>query len=73
MKVVENWRTAWKWFSIQLAVMGAAVQAAILAFPDLKDWLGDTLSHFVGLLILAGIIGGRMVKQKPKGGGDGAA
>jgi len=73
MKLVENWRHAWKWFSIQLVAVGVALQAGVLAFPDLKDWLGDKLSHLVGLLILCGIAGGRMVKQKPKGGGDGAA
>lgn len=66
MKLVENWRNAWKWFSIQVAVVGAALQGAILAFPSIKDWLGDTASHCVGLLILAGVIGGRMVQQKPK-------
>lgn len=67
MKLVPDWRAAWRWISIQLAVVGAALQAAILAFPSLKDWLGDTAAHGVGLLILGGIIGGRLVQQKPKG------
>lgn len=64
MKIVENWRTAWKWLSIQIAVVGVAVQGAVLAFPDLKDWLGDTATHMVGLLILFGLVGGRLVDQK---------
>jgi hypothetical protein len=64
MKLVENWRHAWKWISIQLVAVGVTLQAGVLAFPDLKDWLGDTMSHLVGLLILVGIAGGRVVKQK---------
>lgn len=66
MRLVENWRTAWKWLSIQIAVLGAALQAAILAFPSIKEWLGDSAAHAVGLLILAGIVGGRLVQQTPK-------
>lgn len=66
MKLVENWRSAWKWFSIQLAVVGAAMQAAILAFPSLKDWVGDTVAHGVGILILLGIVMGRVVDQGKK-------
>lgn len=64
MKLVENWRGAWRWLSIQIAIVGAALQAAIIAFPDLKDWLGDTITHYVGLLILVGIMGGRLKDQK---------
>jgi hypothetical protein len=64
MKLVENWRKAWKWFSVQIALVGLAVQGAVLAFPDLKSWLGDTATHCVGLLILVGLIGGRLVDQK---------
>lgn len=64
MKLVENWRNAWKWFSIQLAIIGAAIQAAILAFPDLKEWIGETAAQVSGLLILLGIVVGRVVSQK---------
>lgn len=64
MKLVENWRGAWRWLSIQIAIVGAALQAAIIAFPDLKDWLGDTITHCVGLLILLGIVGARLKDQK---------
>ncbi len=63
MKLVENWKSAWKWFSIQIAVVGAAVQGAVLAFPNLKDWLGDGVTHLVGLAILVGLVGGRLVDQ----------
>lgn len=64
MMIVPDWRQAWKWFSIQLAVVGGAIQAAVLAFPELKDWLGDTITHLAGLVMLWGIVAARLVKQK---------
>lgn len=63
MKLVDNARQAWKWFSIQLAVLGGAVQGAILAFPGFRDWLGDKWSHIAGAVMFLGIIAGRLVNQ----------
>jgi hypothetical protein len=63
MKIVPDWREAWKWLSIQLVALGIALQGAVLAFPDLKDWLGDTATHLVGILILAGVAMGRLKDQ----------
>lgn len=63
MKLVPNWREAWKWLSMQITALGIALQAAILAFPDLKNWVGDMVSHCVGLLILVGIAMGRLKAQ----------
>lgn len=63
MKLVENWRSAWKWVSIQIAIVAAALQAAILTMPDLDKWLGDTVTHLVGLVLLLSIVLGRLVDQ----------
>lgn len=69
MKLVPNWRQAWKWFSIQIAAVGAALQATILAFPNVKDWLGDTVVHSAGLVMLFGLVAARLVDQsKPDNG-----
>jgi hypothetical protein len=64
MRLVENARQAWRWFSIQLAVVGGSIQAAILAFPGFRDWLGDTWSHIAGVVMFLGIVLGRLVSQK---------
>jgi hypothetical protein len=64
MRLVPNWRQCWKWFSVQIAIVGAALQAAVLAFPDLKDWLGDTVTHLAGLVMLFGLVAARLVDQK---------
>lgn len=64
MKLVEGARTAWKWFSIQIAAAGAAIQGAAAAMPSVKDYLGDTTLHIIGILILVSIIGARLIDQK---------
>lgn len=63
MKLVENWKSAWKWVSVQIAIVAAALQAAIITMPDLDKWLGDTVTHLVGLVLLLSIVLGRLVDQ----------
>ena len=67
MKLVDNWKSAWKWVSVQIAIVAAALQASIIAIPDLDKWLGDTVTHLVGLVLLLSIVLGRLVDQsKPQ-------
>ena len=63
--LVENWRGAWRWFSLQAMALTAAIQAAWAAMPD------ELRAHFptrmvtavsVGLLLLG--IGGRLVRPR---------
>lgn len=63
MKLVENWHQAWKWVSVQIAIVAAALQAAIITVPDFDKWLGDTVTHYVGLVMLLSIVLGRLVDQ----------
>ncbi len=65
MTPVAQWRSAWRWYSLQAMLLSGAVQAAWEALPaDLKQvlphWLGLTLS----LSLLALGIGGRLVQQR---------
>lgn len=68
MKLIDEWRRAWRWFSMQAMVAVAAIQGAWAAIPD------DLKRHFpgrlitavsVGLLLLG--IGGRLVRQDRAG------
>jgi uncharacterized heparinase superfamily protein len=34
MKLVHNWRRAWRWFSVQALAVSATAPAAWLAVPD---------------------------------------
>ncbi len=63
-RLVENWKEAWRWFSLQAMALVVAVQGAWAAMPDdlkqhFPSWLVTALS--VSLLLLG--IGGRLVRQ----------
>jgi hypothetical protein len=64
MKLVDNWKSAWRWLSVQAMTISAIVPAAWLSVPeDMRaavpaDWLAYAAITLAGL----GIIG-RLVKQ----------
>ena len=64
MKLVEDWKGAWRWFSVQAMVLASGLQGAWLAMPpDLKAQIpGDAVSVISMVLLAAGIIG-RLVPQ----------
>jgi len=64
MKLVDNARDAWRWFSVQAMALAVAIEGAWLAVPpDLKSRIPETWVDAVtmGLLVLG--IFGRVVKQ----------
>lgn len=64
MRLVEEWRQAWRWFSVQAMTLSVLVQAAWEALPaDLKQYLPHGLGMALSLgLLVCGIIG-RLVRQ----------
>lgn len=71
MKLIPQWRRAWRWFSVQAMALSIAVQGAWLAVPaDLKLAVPDVwvTGSAIGLLVL-GVLG-RLVDQ---GGSNGAS
>lgn len=65
MRLVDEWRRAWRWFSVQAMVLAAAVQAAWDALPaDMRAAVPAGLVTGVTLLLLMLGIGGRLVKQR---------
>lgn len=62
-KLIDNWKSSWKFLSIQIAIIAAALQAAIIAIPNLDTWLGDKFAHAVGLVLLLSIVLSRLVDQ----------
>lgn len=67
MKLVPDFKRAWRWISMQCMVVAGAVQGAWLFVPDdmkatfPKDWL----QIITALLLVVGIAG-RLVDQTPK-------
>jgi hypothetical protein len=67
MKLVDNWRDAPRWLSIQLSALGAAGVIAWQMLPTrLQDALVDRfdgLEWIVGLAMFIAIMVGRVVDQ----------
>jgi hypothetical protein len=65
MKLVDDWRKAWKWVSMWAMSFGLAVQGAWEFMPaDLRTGLSDTHVRWVAMTLLVVGIAGRLVKQK---------
>lgn len=65
MKLVDDWKSAWKWLSVQFVAAAGSVQLAVLAFPDtLRQYLPDRITHLVAVLLLGAAVLGRLVDQK---------
>ena len=64
MRMIAEWRQAWRWFSMQAMLLSGAVQAAWEALPaDLKQYLPSWLGLVLSLSVLVLGLGGRLVRQ----------
>jgi len=63
-RLVAEWKSAWRWFSLQAMALTAAIQAAWAALPDdLKQHFPARIVTAVSILLLLLGIGGRLVRQ----------
>lgn len=75
MKLVPEWRAAWRWWSVRLNLIGNMLLAALLAFPavahdvwanlppDLKAMLPPQVVLWVPVLIFIAATFARLVQQ----------
>jgi hypothetical protein len=64
MKLVDNWKSAWKWLSVQLITVAGAIQLSIVALPDkFTAWIPDSWAHAMTLVVLLGAVLGRLKDQ----------
>jgi hypothetical protein len=64
VKLVQNWTTAWRWLSVQLAIIAAAGQLIMATLPQIRDWVSDDVQHYIGAAIITSIVLGRLIDQK---------
>lgn len=65
-KLIWNWKSAWKWASIQFVAIGAAIQIALLAFPnDIRNYLPDVMTHGIALFCFVAAAYGRVTTRDP--------
>ena len=65
--LVDNARSAWRWFSVQAMVLAGAIQGAWMFIPeDMKASIpaGIVQGATIALLVLG--VAGRVVDQTPK-------
>lgn len=64
MKLIPEWRKAWRMLSVQAMALAAVIQGAWVALPpDLIAQVPQEISRGVTLALLALGIAGRLVKQ----------
>lgn len=67
MKLIENWRQAWRWFSVQAL---AAIAMLPLIWPQLPpqvtEWVPDSWKPWIIVLLAIGGLTGRFIDQKGK-------
>lgn len=61
MKLIDDWKQAWRLFSVQVAAVLVALEVAGDYLPEIKEYLGDDYAKWVGL----GIIVARVIRQAP--------
>lgn len=65
--LVENARSAWRWFSVQAMVAAGALQAAWTVIPeDMKASIPPGIVQGVTIVLLVLGVAGRLVDQSPK-------
>ena len=64
MKLIDNARESWKWFSMQAMTLAGALQGAWMYIPeDLKSNVPANMVNILTLALLAAGVVGRLVKQ----------
>jgi hypothetical protein len=67
MKLVDDAKQAWRWFSVQAMVLAGAIQGAWVFIPeDMKASIPPTVVQWVTIVLLVFGVAGRIVDQKPK-------
>lgn len=70
VQLVEDWRKAWRWFSVNAMVLAAAIQGAWLQIPDdMKASIPPALVSYSTITLLVLGVLGRLLKQGETEGG----
>lgn len=79
MKLIDNYKDAWKLWSIRMGLLGTTLMGFLLAYPeaaldawnmlpqDMKDTLPDQFVPFVGMVIFMLSMFARVIKQTELG------
>ena len=83
LQLIEDWRNFWRFWSVRLGIVGSAVTAVLIAFPDvalsawammpadLKAAIPERYMPLIGVVIFVASLVARAIKQtklEPKEG-----
>ena len=64
MKIVDDWKSAWRWFSMHALVLAGVIPTVLAELPpDLKTAIPPGAMGAITAVIAAGGVGGRLVNQ----------
>jgi len=67
MRLVPDWRSAWRWFSVQSLAIIALIPVVWPALPpEAHEWIPPSWRPWIVFALALGGIVGRLVDQKPK-------
>ena len=65
MKLIEGWKSAYRFISVQAMLVAGAIQGAWLFVPDdLRASIPQTWLQGITLMLMVAGVAGRLVKQK---------
>lgn len=77
MKLITNWRQSWRWWSVRVSAIGAAIYAFLLVAPDQALAIWQALpadvqalipnAKEIGLVLTIAVLVARNVRQKEVG------
>lgn len=63
MKLIDEWRSAWRFLSVQAAVVGGALLAGVQAAQQAGLHVPAWVNTAVGIVTVVGVVAGRVVSQ----------
>lgn len=64
MKLVQNWKQSWRWFSVQSMVVAGSIQGAWSVIPDgMRSSIPANVVQAVTIALLVLGVVGRLVDQ----------
>lgn len=67
LKLVDNWRSCYKWLSVHFTAIGITGAAAYAALPDkLQDQIPHNLLPWLSVGLFTLIFAGRIIDQEKK-------
>lgn len=67
MTLVPDWRSAWRWFSVQALALLAVLPLVWMSLPpDIKAYIPSEYGLYIAAVVAIGGIAGRLIDQKLK-------